>query len=383
MFQSYFPLFLLLYEFFSYMSNDMYLPALVLIERDFATTTELVQMSIMVWYAGLSLPQLLIGAISDRFGRRIVLLSGGCLFFLATIGCALSTNITAFLVCRFLEGVGVCSLLVSGYAAIHESFDDTKAIQIIAWMGCITVLAPMFGPLCGGYFLLFSSWKAIFLFISLCSAATLAVLFFMMPETNSTRYHNRQTGIYRKLLSNRRFMTSAFTLGCLISVMIAWISVSPFLLMQDQQLSVTEFGWAQVPIFAAYAIATRLVGPLHKGFGNEKLFKMGFIVIVMAILLFVTSHYFSVDYPYRLLLPMAIYSFGFGLISAPLNRSVFTSTDEKKGTVTAMFYLIEMGTASVVTLSLHILPFFYLVPCIVTVACLSMLSNQRQEKFEF
>lgn len=378
MFQSYFPLFLLVYEFCSYLSNDMYLPALILIERDFETTTALVQMSIMVWYAGLALPQLCVGALSDRFGRRIVLLSGGCLFLLATAGCALSTNIYFFLVCRFFEGAGVCSMLVSGYAAIHESFDDTKAIRLISWMGCITSLAPMFGPLVGSYFLLLSSWRAIFWFITLCSATAITVLFLIMPETNKTQGHKSESGSYFKLLSNSRFVTSSLTLGLLISVMIAWISASPFLLMQDEQLSFIEFGWAQVPIFALYVIATRFVGPLHERYGSDKLFQIGFSIIFIAMLFFVTAHYLSLDYMYKLIFPMAIYSCGFGFISAPLNRSVFTSTDMKKGTVTAMFYLIEMGTASLITLSLSFLSFFSLVLCVVTVACLSMFIRGRR-----
>lgn len=378
MFKSYFPLFLLVYEFCCYLSNDMYLPALILIEGDFATTTALVQMSILIWYAGLALPQLGVGALSDRFGRRIVLFSGGCLFLLASIGCALSTNIYYFLVCRFFEGVGVCSLLVSGYAAIHESFDDSKAIRLISWMGCITIMAPMLGPLGGSYFLLLSSWRAIFWFITLCSAAAIIVLFFIMPETNKTKGHKRESSSYMNLLSNRRFLTSSLTLGLLISVMIAWISASPFLLMQDEQLSFIEFGLSQVPIFALYGIATRFVGLIHERYGSEKLFKIGFGIILTALLFLMIGHFLSLNYMYRLIIPVAIYSCGFGLISAPLNRSVFTSTDVKKGTVTAMFYLIEMGTASLITLALSFLSFYSLVLCVVTVACLSMSIRERR-----
>lgn len=381
MFKSYFPLFLLVYEFCCYLSNDMYLPALILIEQDFFTTTTLVQMSIIVWYAGLALPQLSVGALSDQFGRRIVLFSGGCVFLLASIGCALSTNIYYFLVCRFFEGVGVCSLLVSGYAAIHESFDDAKAIRLISWMGCITIIAPMLGPLGGSYFLLLSSWRAIFWFITLCSSAAIIVLFFIMPETNKIKGQKRESGSYMKLLSNRRFLTSSLTLGLLISVMIAWISASPFLLMQGEELSFIEFSLAQVPIFALYGIATRFVGLIHDRYGSEKLFKIGFGIILTALLFLIIGHFLSLNYMYRLIIPVAIYSCAFGLISAPLNRSVFTSTDVKKGTVTAMFYLIEMGTASLITLSLGFLSFYSLILCVISVACLSM-SIRESKKVE-
>lgn len=383
MFYSFFPLFLLVYEFCCYLSNDMYLPALILIENDFSTTTALVQMSILIWYAGLALPQLTMGALSDRFGRRIVLFTGGCLFLLASIGCALATNIYFFLICRFLEGVGVCSLLVSGYAAIHESFDDTKAIRIISWMGCITVIAPMLGPLGGSYFLLMSTWRAIFWFITVCSSVAIIALFFIMPETNQAKGHKRESGLYRRLLKNRGFLMSSITLGLLISVMIAWISASPFLLMQNEGLDFVKFGLVQIPVFALYGISTRFVGPIHERYGSEKLFRMGFTIILTAILLLTIGHILNLNYMYRLIVPIAMYSCGFGLISAPLNRRVFTSTDMKKGTVTAMFYLIEMGTASLITLSLSIVSFYTLALVVVGIACLSMFAREKRRVASF
>lgn len=380
LFRSFFPLFLLIYEFLSYMSNDMYLPALILIERDFATTTNLVQMSLVVWYAGLALPQLYVGALSDRFGRRIVLLLGGAVFFLATAGCAISPNIYCFLVCRFIEGVGICSMLVSGYSAIHESFDDTKAIRIIAWMGCITTLAPMFGPLFGSYVLLLTSWRSIFWIISSLSAAAIIALFFVMPETNTKPCHKKKLDVYLRLLGNRRFVMSSLTLGLLITVMIAWIAASPFLLMQEEHLSITEFGWVQIPIFAAFGISTRLVGPLHERYGSKRLLKSGFMIIFIAVLFLIIGNHLNLNYLYKFILPIAIYACGFGLISAPLNRTVFTSTEEKKGTVTAMFYLIEMGVASLITLSVSLFSFHYLVISLVICSCLSLFLSQNLTK---
>lgn len=380
MFKSFFPLFLLVYECCCYLSNDMYLPALILIENDFATTPARVQLSILIWYAGLALPQLAVGALSDRFGRRIVLFTGGSLFLLSSIGCALSTNIYGFLLCRFFEGLGVCTLLVSGYAAIHESYDDTKAIRIISWMGCITVIAPMLGPLGGSYFLLYSSWRAIFWCITLSSAAAITILFFIMPETNKTMGDKKESNSYFSLLCNKQFVTSSLTLGLLFSVMIAWISASPFILMQDEQLSYIEFALLQVPIFALYAIATRFVGVIHDRYGNQILFKMGFSIILIALLCLAIGHLLNLSYIYKIIFPITLYSCGFGFISAPLNRSVFTSTHEKKGTVTAMFYLIEMSTASLITLSLNFLSFHTLVFCAVTMASLSMLMRERTRK---
>lgn len=352
MLQSYFPLFLLIYEFCSYLSNDMYLPALVLLEQEFGTTQTLVQLSITIWYMGMALPQLAMGMLSDRFGRRVVLLVGGAVFLLSTMGCAIATSIESFLVFRFFEGVGVCSLLVSGYAAIHESHDDAKAIHIIAWMGFLTVFAPMFGPLAGGYILAVASWRAIFWLIFLCCLAAIWALYYIMPETNTSHSASVESKVFYRLLKNRQFIMSSVVLGCLIGVLIAWIATSPFLLMQSKGLTGTEFGWAQVPIFAAYAIATRFVTPLYERLGVKRQLRVGFGIILFAVLVLVFNHLIGCSYWHCFIVPMSIYALGFGLVSALLNRRVFTASDENRGAVTAMFYVVEMGIASIASFSL-------------------------------
>lgn len=378
--RSLFPLFLLFYEFLSYMSNDMYLPALILIENDFATTADLVQLSIVTWYAGLALPQLYLGGLSDQYGRRAVLFLGGIVFILATVGCALASNIYFFLGCRFFEGLGICSMLVSGYSAIHESYDDAKAIKIIAWMGCITVLAPMLGPLSGSYLLMLTSWRSIFWLIAISSAVVITALFFIMPETNTSLSRSNKREVYMRLLGNRQFVLSSLTVGLLIAVMIAWITASPFLLMQEKNLSMLEFGWVQVPIFAAYGLSTRLVGPLHERYGSMRLLQIGIAIILMAALFLLVGHYFAFAYLSRLILPISMYACGFGLMSAPLNRLVFTSTEEKKGVVTAMFYLLEMSVASLITLCLSILSFYHLAIGLVLCSCVAIVFNQSRAK---
>lgn len=108
--------------------------------------------------------------------------------------------------------------------------------------------------------------------------------------------------------------------------------------------------------------------------------KIGFVIIFSAILFLIVGHDPALGYWYEFIFPMTIYAGGFGLISAPLNRIVFTCTEEKKGAVTGMFYLIEMGVASLITISLSLLSLYHLVICLFLCSCLSMFLGEYLPK---
>src|SRR3990167_5046784 len=115
-----FPVLLALYEICTYLSNDAYLPALPHIAHDLFTSNHLVQLTLTTWFMGSASMQLFLGPIADRIGRRPVLLLGGLVFIAVTTGCAITNNIYTMLVLRFIQGATITSMIVAGYATIHE-----------------------------------------------------------------------------------------------------------------------------------------------------------------------------------------------------------------------------------------------------------------------
>lgn len=353
-----FPVFLIIYEFCTNMSNDMYLPALPLIASDFSTRINLVQLTITAWLAGNTSVQLIVGPLSDRYGRRPILFGGGLLFLLSTLGCTLAPSLTFLIGSRFLQGVGVCTMMVAGYASIHELYDDKKAIHILIWMGSAAVIAPTIGPVFGGLFLMFTSWRVIFLSLFLLGALSLLALWFSMPESTSTHTRkpinmNNLVTTYKKILSNSHFMISAASFALLYGGILGWITTSPFILMETLKLSPAEFGYLQFPIFGAYVIGAQLK-QLMKKMTNENLISLGLIITLLAGIGLII---FSALIPTNLLsfvIPMIIYSLGFGFAAAPLNRATITATSEQKGTAMAVFYLTMTGAGTLISLILSI-----------------------------
>lgn len=155
----FFPILLVFYEIATYLSNDMYLPALPQMMRELSLTTEYAQLTLTTWFLGQASFPLITGVLSDRFGRRPILLIGGLIYIATTIYCAVADNFYALFIARFLEGGMVATMLVPGYSCIHELYKQVEAVKILAFMGGISVLAPAFGPLLGGFVLYFTIMK--------------------------------------------------------------------------------------------------------------------------------------------------------------------------------------------------------------------------------
>ncbi|RDH39802.1 MAG: MFS transporter, partial [Candidatus Aquirickettsiella gammari] len=136
------------------------------------------------------------------------MLLGGLLFLVATFICSVTPYITWFLVARFLQGCVVSTILVAGYAKIHERLDKKQAIQTISWMGSITVMAPAIGPILGSLLINWTSWRWLFAGLIGWAAVSLYLLNVFMPVDlfQQKKLNLRKIGMdYRKVLINFNF----------------------------------------------------------------------------------------------------------------------------------------------------------------------------------
>lgn len=350
------------------MSNDMYLPALPLISRDFSVPLNWIQFTIAAWLAGDACVQLVVGPLSDRFGRRPILLWGGALFLTATIACALAPSVTFLIVARFFQGVGVCSMMVAGYASVHDLYDDQKAIHLLAWMGSAAVLAPAVGPLFGGLLLLIADWRMIFYLLFFLSLFALLGLWICMPESipSNTKRSVRTKNlieVYRSIFSTPAFIISALSFGLLYGGMIAWITDSPFLLIQTLEISPTEFGWIQLFIFGSYIIGARVIKLFIQKISAETIIFSGLCLSLIATTALML---FSLLMPSDLrsyILPMIGYSIGFGMASAPLNRVTINAITAQRGAAISVFYLTMTACGTLISFLLSIFPDSVLLLC--------------------
>lgn len=331
------PFLLVFYEVATYLSIDMYVPALPQLTNDFGTTHSLAQLTVTVWFFGTASMQLILGPISDRYGRRPVLLLGGVIFVIASWICAITHSMTWLLFARFFQGCAVCSVAVAGYATIHELYDHKQAMKTLALMGSITILAPAFGPLVGGLVIHFANWRMIFWILTIWSIIALLALFKYMPESSPTQKQlfkiSQLLKDYRAIILNKVFITHTALFCLIFTGIIAWLAVGPFLIINTFHYSPVMFGVFQLVIFGGYMVGNRSIKYALEYFGADQLIHLAvWIGLVGAVLAFLLSHFLI-----GFIAGFTLYALSSGLAFGPLNRTAVGACQEPMGLRMAVF----------------------------------------------
>lgn len=370
-----FPLLIAFYEMIAYLSNDMYLPALPQMTQALSTTPALTQMSLTTWFFGAASMQLLLGPLSDKYGRRPILLWGGVIFIAATLICAITSDISTLLVARFFQGCAVCSVTVAGYAAIHELYDQKEAMKALALMGSITVLAPAFGPLFGSVVLKLLTWRGIFGLLTVLAIIALVLLYKWMPETlPPEKRHSIKIGTighdYATIVKNRHFMLTALAFCATFSAMITWIAMGPFLVINAFHYSPFMFGIFQAIVFGSFIIGARCV---KIGLQKWSVKKLIMIAVSMSLCGASLSLLFSLVFPDVLLyfvIALMLFTFGNAFSFAPLQRLAIEASIEPMGARMAILSTMMSGSGTVGSL---LAGYFYFGTTL-SLACITVIS---------
>lgn len=335
-----FPVLLAMYEMAQYLANDAYLPALPGIAGDLGAPRPWVQWTLTAWFLGSFSMQLFLGPVTDRFGRRPALLWGGLIFLVSTLGCAVAHTIEGLLFFRLIQGATVSSMVVSGYATIHELLEQKQAIHVLAIMGSITILAPAFGPLLGAFILQFGSWRWIFGILAIWGMAVLVGLFFKMPETKSPSRENislnQILGQYREILFNKSFMRMMFKVQCFFATLIVWIAAGSFLLIDHFRETELDFALTQALIFGGFILGSRSVKPVMQRLSLKTVIQ---VATVMSCLGGVYALLAGVLWPealWNFIVAMVFLAFAAGLGFPVLSRCAIEASDQPMGSKVAM-----------------------------------------------
>lgn len=291
--------FLVLYEFLTYIANDMIMPGMVQVVSSFNGPESAIATSLTVYILGGASLQLFLGPISDRFGRRPVMLFGALFFFCCTVLIACSNSIEQFLLARFFQGMGLCFIAVVGYATLQEIFAEMDAVRLIAIMANAAILAPLIGPLLGAVFVHYYHWRYIFVIIGIFALLALWGLWRFMPESIGQTKRDGEAikpiplspkvvlKNYKNLLLNPAVAMGAIALGFAGLPCIVWIALAPVILIKEAHLSVIEYGLWQIPLFGASIAGNFFLLKLtHKG-SLKNILWLGSLIVVVSLLMVV------------------------------------------------------------------------------------------------
>jgi len=228
------------------LATDLYLPALPQISADLGASEASVKLTLTSVMAGLAVGQLVIGPLSDRWGRRLPLLAGIGVFTATTFAIALVSGVEAFSALRFLQGLSAAAGLVVSRAIVRDVFDGDAAATFFSRLVLLAGLAPMLGPVLGGQLLLLGSWQLLFGVLGGAGLLTFALVLFGLPESLPAEERRRvspraQLRVFGGLLRDVRFTGPTLTLALSFGMSFTYISTFSFVSQSGFGASAQEF----------------------------------------------------------------------------------------------------------------------------------------------
>ena len=264
---------------FGPLSIDMYLPSLPLIAADLQASETSVQLTISVFLAGLCLGMLLYGPLSDRFGRRPLLLAGIGLYTFASLGCAWADNTEQLVLYRFLQALGGAAASVLARTVVRDLFPLAAAARVLSLMHLVTMLATLVAPLAGSYLMMLAGWRSLFLVLLSFALCCLVLVAFSLPETLPPERRGASLGqvfqAYAQMACAPTALGFILCMGLSFAGMFAFITASPFVYIQYFGISPQSYGWLFALNIAGVIVATMLNARWVSRLGPNRLLAWG------------------------------------------------------------------------------------------------------------
>jgi len=347
-----------LFEWLTYMASDMVMPAMLTVTRDLEAEAAHIPNAFNLYLIGGVCLQWLIGPLSDRFGRRPLLLCGCALFGVTCAAAVATPGIEVFNALRLLQGMGLGFVVAVSYPALQEVFCEADAVRLMALLGNVALLSPLLGPLLGSLLLEWLSWRELFLGLGLIATLTWLGLYACMPETIGVVRHDggqqapipfsfRQIGSrYLALLRNHRFVGICLALGLMSLPLIAWIGLAPLLLVQLLGLTTREYALWQIPVFSAVIVGNLILDRLLASRDLPQLIRLALWPFCLGLLTLIATAVTSLSLA-GLMTGLGLYAVGLGMSNAALYRLALFSSDDSKGLVSAAIGMISIAVMGV------------------------------------
>jgi DHA1 family bicyclomycin/chloramphenicol resistance-like MFS transporter len=334
------------------LTTDMYLPSLPDIARQLGASSAQVQLTISAYLVGFAAGQIVYGPVSDRHGRKPVLIGAIALYCAASLACTLSTSIEMLIVARAFQALGGCGGIVLTRAIVRDIYSGAHAGRELSVIGSVMALAPVLAPIVGGIIQTAFGWRVTFLALVGAGLAGGAIVWSLLPETLTVRAAERVSiasmlRSYRVVARNPAYLAYLAITSTSYAGLFAWISGSAFVLQDLYGLAPFDFGVAfavgSVGYMGGSAIAARVVVRLGLdgvlGLGACACAAGGLAMTAAVALGFVSSM--------ALVLPMAVYLAGLGLVLPQGIAGAMTPFPERAGAASSLFGFVQQTAAAI------------------------------------
>ena len=334
-------------------SISIYLPSMPALAEIFATEPSVVQLTVTVYMLGAAVSQLIVGPLSDRFGRKPVLLVGLAIYIAASAAAMLAPTIEALIGARLVQSIGAMAGPVIGRAIIRDRFDRSRAAQVMAWVGLALAISPALAPVIGAAVHEAVGWRANFGLLVAFGIFIAYMAWGHLEETNKTP----QTGAgvralaanYVVLLTSPAFLAYALVTGFVFGAMFAFLAEGPFLFINLMGFSPTGYAWFSAVTVGGFAAGTYVTSKLTLKIGIDTMIRLGLVPVVAAGALLVGLAYAAPMSAWAIIGPLTLMMFGMGLVMPNGFAGAISVHPEIAGTGSALIGFLQMGLAAVAT----------------------------------
>jgi len=359
---------------------DIYIPVVPEMTRVFHTTPALVQLTLSLFLLANGLGQLIVGPLSDQFGRRAILYVASALFAIGSLGCALADNIIFMIIARVVSAVGSCGMLVVAFAIVRDLFSGNESARMFSLLNGAIGISPIFAPIIGGYLALWLGWRSVFLFLVLLGVLGLAITKWAVLETH---HHERRVKLnvaifqrYWQIMTLRTFFCYASITGLSLSIFFCFFSVSPFIIIDILKISIQHFGYCFAVFGMVIAFGSLTAGKIVVHWGLSRTILIGIVLLFIGGAGMLIWYYAAGLSLFGFLIPMVVACTGAAFAVGAGAAGALEPFAKIAGTAAAAFGVFEFGLAAIVGGILMRFPVTSTVSygiCIVIVAVLSLV----------
>ncbi|MGA1195937.1 MAG: multidrug effflux MFS transporter, partial [Candidatus Latescibacterota bacterium] len=230
------------------LSIDMFLPSMPAMASQFQSTPGHMQLTVTLFIIALAISQLIFGPLSDRFGRRAVMLTVLILYAMAGFACVFAPSIEILIIGRILQGLAAGCGPAIGRAIVRDIYGKARSAQIMAYMATAIALAPILAPILGGFLQTYWGWQSVFYILGLMGILFFITFFLVVPESNTqiditALQPRRLLANYTELLSSKQYLGNTFLTTTIFCGILAFIANSSFVIIDTLGVSPKVYGF--------------------------------------------------------------------------------------------------------------------------------------------
>jgi DHA1 family florfenicol/chloramphenicol resistance protein-like MFS transporter len=370
------------------LAMDLYLPAVPAMPGILGTSPPVVQLTLSLYMVVLGVGQVVFGPLSDRIGRRRVLIGGTLLFMVSSFLIAGTSTAFVFVALRIGQAAGAAAMLVSTFATVRDVYAGRpEGVVIYSLLGSLLALVPAFGPIAGALIADCLGWCAIFVTLGLLGAAALSSAWPRWPETRSSNGSGRQS-VSRSILRSGAFWTYTVGYGATMGAFFVFFSTPPRLLIDRAGYSPMEFSLVFATAALVMIVTARFARCFVARWGYAGSLARGMAMLLAGAVLLAAGQLSSSPSFWAFILPMWVIAVGIVFAAAVTANGALGAFDDVAGTAVALYFCVQslivgaFGTLLVVLLdgdTAWPLAGYCTVMALVTLAALKHLKGQRTD----